>query len=87
MLRKYNIMDSKLTLSLDSTVINQAKIYAKSQDISLSKLIEMYLKYVTKEDVEKIKISPIVKELTGVITLESKDYKKDYSNYLSKKYQ
>jgi hypothetical protein len=80
-------MDSKLTLSLDSTVINQAKIYAKSQDISLSKLIEMYLKYVTKEDVEKIKISPIVKELTGVITLESKDYKKDYSNYLSKKYQ
>jgi|TARA_R110000737_G_C14415695_1_gene456831 hypothetical protein len=80
-------MDSKLTLSLDSTVINQAKIYAKSQDMSLSKLIEMYLKYVTKEDVEKIKISPIVKELTGVITLESKDYKKDYSNYLSKKYQ
>ena len=80
-------MDSKLTLSLDSSVISQAKKYAKSQNVSLSKLIEMYLKYVTKEDVEKIKISPIVKELTGVITLESTDYKKDYSNYLSKKYQ
>ena len=80
-------MDSKLTLSLDSSVISQAKKYAKSQNVSLSKLIEMYLKYVTKEDVEKIKISPIVKELTGVITLECTDYKKDYSNYLSKKYQ
>ena len=80
-------MDSKLTLSLDSSVISQAKIYAKSQDISLSKLIEMYLKYVTKEDVETVKISPIVKELTGVITLENKDCKKNYSDYLSKKYQ
>jgi len=80
-------MDSKLTLSLDSSVISQAKIYAKSKNISLSKLIEMYLKYITQEDVEKIKISPIVEELTGVITLENQDYKKDYSNYLAKKYQ
>lgn len=80
-------MDSKLTLSLDSSVISQAKIYAKSQNISLSKLIEMYLKLVTQEEVQSIKISPLVQELTGVISLEDKDYKKEYSNYLAKKYQ
>ena len=79
-------MDSKLTLSLDASVISQAKSYAKSQNISLSKLIEMYLKYVTREDVQGVKISPIVEELTGVITLDQSDYKKKFVEYISKKY-
>lgn len=80
-------MDSKLTLSLDASVIERAKAYAKTQNISLSKLIEMYLKYVTTDDVDKMKISPIVEELTGVIKLDNGDYKKDYTDYLSKKYR
>lgn len=80
-------MDSKLTLSLDKSVIAQAKIYAKSQNMSLSKLIEMYLKFVTKEEVSKIEISPIVEELTGVIELEDENYKQAYKDYLAKKYE
>jgi len=80
-------MDSKLTLSLDKSVIAQAKIYAKSQNMSLSKLIEMYLKFVTKEEVPKIEISPIVEELTGVIELEDENYKQAYKDYLAKKYE
>jgi hypothetical protein len=79
-------MDTKLTLSLDASVISKAKRYAKSQNMSLSKLIEMYLKLLTKEEVEDMKISPIVEELTGVISLEE-DYRKNYTDYLSKKYQ
>jgi len=79
-------MVSKLTWSLDTVVISEAKAYAKSKNLSLSKLIEMYLKYLTYADMQKSKISPIVEELTGVINLEKSDYKLEYSDYLSKKY-
>jgi len=79
-------MVSKLTWSLDTVVISEAKAYAKSKNLSLSKLIEMYLKYLTYADKQKSKISPIVEELTGVINLEKSDYKLEYSDYLSKKY-
>ncbi|SDW29010.1 DUF6364 family protein [Aequorivita viscosa] len=36
-------MDKKLTLSFNKSVIESAKEYAKSNNISLSKLIESYL--------------------------------------------
>jgi hypothetical protein len=40
-------MNTKLTLNLDTEVINEAKTYAKSQKVSLSKLIENYLNKTT----------------------------------------
>jgi len=80
-------MDSKLTLKLKNSIIEQAKLYAKKQNISLSRLIENYLKTVTVKDKnEAVKISPLVKSLTGVIELEGTDYKEKYSDYLSEKY-
>lgn len=40
-----------------------------------------------KQKIEKIKITPIVKSLVGVIKLPKDfDYKKDYAEYLLKKY-
>ncbi len=36
-------MDTKLTLNVDKVIIEQAKDYAKSHKISLSRLIESYL--------------------------------------------
>jgi len=76
-------MDSKLTLKLKNNIIEQAKLYAKKQNISLSRLIENYLKTVTASSKkESIKVSPLVTSLTGVITLENVNYK----DYLSKKY-
>ncbi|SCX19029.1 DUF6364 family protein [Flavobacterium saliperosum] len=79
-------MNTKLTLNIDQNVIEEAKFYAKSNSVSLSKLIENYLLSLTKKNTEKTKVSPLVESLTGVISLESKDYKKEYSDYLSKKY-
>lgn len=37
-------MDAKLTLSFDATVIEQAKIYADKQGLSLSRLTEILLR-------------------------------------------
>jgi hypothetical protein len=79
-------MNTKLTLNLDKAVIEQAKTYAKSNSVSLSKLIENYLDSLTKRSDKKSKISPLVESLTGVIPSVNYDDKKEYQDYLSEKY-
>ena len=80
-------MDTKLTVKLDDEVITRAKTYAKQRKTSLSKMIESYLDSVTKTESKGIEITPLVKSLSGVITLPNDyDYKKDKADYLNKKY-
>ena len=81
-------MDAKLTLSIDKEVARKAKVYAKSKGRSLSDLVENYLKLMTKNSaVEDSEFTPRVKSLLGCITLpEDFDYKKEISDYLTKKY-
>lgn len=79
-------MNTKLTLNIDDNVIEEAKSYAKNNSISLSKLIENYLLSLTNKKSNTTKVSPLVESLTGVVSLENADYKKEYSDYLSKKY-
>ncbi len=83
-------MDKKLTLSLNHNVIERAKIYAKSNNISLSKLIEAYLTTLTNKNAKKKEtaITPLIKSLSGVIDLpEDFNEKEEYSNYLAEKYK
>lgn len=80
------MMNTKLTLNLSKDVIEKAKDYAKRNRISLSKLIESYLQSVTAKSSDE-EASPLVKSLTGVIPEQSDaDAKKDYYEYLEKKY-
>ncbi len=79
-------MDSKLTLKLNESVIKRAKQYAKENNISLSRMIESYLQAITVRKNNKIKVSPLVESLTGVIELEKMDYRKGYTDFLSQKY-
>lgn len=79
-------METKLTLKLNKSIIEEAKKYSKDKNVSLSKMIENYLKTVTKNQSEVKEPSPLVKSLTGIITLDSDDDKKDYINYLDRKY-
>ncbi|WP_194767360.1 DUF6364 family protein [Tamlana sp. I1] len=81
-------MDKKLTLSLDQAIIESAKKYAKSNNISLSKLIESYLTTLTKRTKNSTEITPLVESLSGVITLdEDFDVKDAYTDYLIEKYK
>ncbi|MBP9187226.1 MAG: hypothetical protein KBE91_11965 [Bacteroidia bacterium] len=79
-------MDTKLTLKINDSVIEQAKLYAKNKNTSLSKLIESYLnKLITP--VESHEITPLVKSISGVIELpEAKNLKQEYRDYILKKY-
>ena len=85
-------MDSKLTLKLDKTVIEQAKLYAKEQQTSLSRLIENYLAVITKSKIERnkveIEITPLVKSLSGSVKVpDDFDYDKAKFEYLMEKYK
>ena len=81
-------MNTKLTLKLDEDIIEKAKDYAKLKKTSLSALIENYLQKITSEKKTKKKITPLVQSLSGVIDLaEDYDHKKDYSDYLTRKYK
>jgi hypothetical protein len=81
-------MDKKLTLSLDKAIIESAKNYAKSNNISLSKLIESYLTTLTKRTRTSTEITPLVESLSGVINLdEDFDVKDAYTDYLIEKYK
>ena len=81
-------METKLTLRLNRNVIQKAKNYAQNHKVSLSKIIESYLDSLTKQKTGEIEITPLVESLSGVIELPKEyDYKKEYSDYLNKKYK
>jgi len=82
-------MDKKLTLSLNQKIIERAKRYAKNNNTSLSKMIEVYFDSLTrKEETEEIKITPLVKSLSGVVELPKNfDYKESRSKHLKNKHR
>ncbi|HJS01653.1 MAG TPA: DUF6364 family protein [Flavobacterium sp.] len=81
-------MNTKLTLTIEQSVIKKAKEYAKEKERSLSDLIENYLKALTKDnDYNDIELTPIVKSLKGSFNAPKNiDYKKELTNRLSEKY-
>jgi len=80
-------MNTKLTLTIEKTIIERAKSYAKKKGRSLSDIIENYLKAITKEDKIEEELSPLIKSLRGSFkTPKSFDYKKELSKGLSEKY-
>jgi len=80
-------METKLTLKLDRSVIQSVKKYAEKNNRSLSKLVEDYFKNLVMESgTRKSKISPLVQELSGVIS-ESDLNGINYIDYLESKYE
>ena len=86
--RKEVFMQAKLTLSIEKSVIDKAKDFARRNHTSLSQMIEDYFAKITeKEKKDDDELSPIIKELSGVLKLPKDfDHKKDRLEYLEKKY-
>lgn len=81
-------MAKKLTLSLNENTIEEAKVYAKSNNTSLSKLIESYLFTLTQNNHVKPQITPLVNSLSGIIDIpEDMDFKTSYADYITNKYK
>lgn len=81
-------MQTKLTLSIESNVIEQAKEYARRQHRSLSNMVETYLKLVVRKESPTEEILPIVASLTGVLPMGVKGKgRKEITEYLEEKYK
>jgi hypothetical protein len=61
-------MNTKLTLTMDKTVIEQAKEFAKDQGQSLSSLVENYFKLVSKNVAETSDDNKVAEDPTPFTT-------------------
>ena len=82
-------MDTKLTLKLDSDIIEKAKKYASNKKLSLSKIVEIYLQSLTNDsDNLNHEISPFVKSIsTGKSIPLDVESKNEYKEFLNEKYK
>jgi hypothetical protein len=52
-------MDAKITLSFNEKIISKAKRYAESQNISLSRLMELILEKITSNNYQSLEDLPV----------------------------
>jgi antitoxin component of RelBE/YafQ-DinJ toxin-antitoxin module len=74
---------SKLTLSVDKSVVARAKRYAKQRGVSVSKMVETYLATVI-EPAKTNDLPPILRSVRG--TLKKADLE-EYRRHLTRKYR
>jgi formiminotetrahydrofolate cyclodeaminase len=80
-------MTTKLTLTVEKTVIEKAKSYAKRTGRSLSELIEKYLESITNDEKNDAQISPKLRKIVGAVKLPKNfDEEKELRTYLEKKH-
>ena len=82
-------MLTKLTLSIDDTIVSEAKEYARESGKSLSKMIEGYLRGLQnkKKVLKQDEIPPIIKRLHGCIkTGDNRPHKEIYAEAVKEKY-
>ena len=81
-------MTTKLTLTIDDSVVDSAKKYARGQGKSLSDIVENYLKSISWEEQNVDELSPKIAKLMGSVKLpEDFDYKRALSVVIQEKYK
>ncbi len=79
-------MNTKLTLTVEKSIIERAKLYAKNTGRSLSEIIENYLATITEESSTK-ELSPKLKKIVGVVNLpEDFDEKQELRSAIENKH-
>ena len=78
-------MKTKLKLTMESSVIDSAKEYARKRGESLSGIVENYLKSIATGEEPDSVISDKVRKMMGVIDLQDDfDYKKKLGSVIAK---
>lgn len=82
-------METKLTLRIDEKIIGFAKIYAKKNKTSVSKMVSNYLDMVTQLEKKKHHVSAAVKELSGIIPADADTTEliSEYHSYLQEQHK
>lgn len=83
-------MNTKLTLSLDKEIIEQAKIYAKGTGRSLSEMVESYFKSLStpqRKNEDEDDAQKKLNRISGIVKLPPDyDEKAAVLNYLEEKH-
>ncbi|MGM0621293.1 MAG: DUF6364 family protein [Bacteroidota bacterium] len=81
-------MATRLNITVDKTVVDEAKQYAREHGRSLSGLIEEYLKSLISRDKKDFEPGPLVKSLWGSVNPipEEKDYSELVEEEILKKH-
>lgn len=80
-------MKNKLTLRLDSSLINRAKKHAERRGTSVSKMVADYFSIIDEKEnsITTPDLPPVTASLTGI--LKNKDIQdEDYKTHLEEKY-
>lgn len=81
---------SKLTLSMNETTIAKAKAkkLAAEKGTSVSAMFSKYIQAMSRRrDTREARISPLVKRVSGIISLDSEKQKKVLTDALMEKYR
>lgn len=79
-------MTTKLTLTVEKSVIERAKAYAKNTGRSLSEIIENYLETITQDGADP-ELSQKLKRIVGVVDLPKDfDEEEELRSRLEKKH-
>ena len=77
---------AKLTLSVDERVVERAKRYAGERGTSVSRLVETFLGFLSREPGSDTSMPPITRRLHGVLK-GSRLSKRDHLDHLARKYR
>ena len=76
-------MQTKLTLSIDPSVVVRAKRYAKKSGVSISQMVEAYLDTVTASEAPDRESSSFAASFRGILKTGDRE---EYRAHLVKKY-
>ncbi len=81
-------MGTKLTLRIDEKVIRNAKRLARLRKVSLSRMVSDYFKSISAQQNKKAIDSPVLLEITGVLSTKTDNKKllRSYKKHIEDKY-
>ena len=86
-------MQTKLTLRLEKSLIDQAKAWADEKGVSLSHVVSMFFQRITTGERRKEELHPFMQKIIGIArkkgsdSLSDAELKEEYHTYLEEKYK
>ena len=77
---------TKLTLSVEPNIVEQAKKLAEKSDTSVSAMFSRFVRGMAHQSRRKAKIGPLTKKATGIVSLGKGEYKDMLTDALMDKY-
>jgi len=80
-------MQTKLTVRIDESLISLGKKWSNEHGVSLSALFSQYLETIERFFNESPPPTPILRKLKGVLNEKRTPNRKEYAEFLEKKYR